>query len=267
MYENIEDYQKWLTGVLLSQNLSYKPIKLIVEGSTEEVLIQKYANNCWRSSKIRIVNQKGVDKKKHYDLVFKSTNELFYWFLIDYDKGQNEKQYERTDKKTWFFPDFITEIYSVNEILRAFQEMLASLDLNIQIFFKISELEKALTEIKKKSHLMAKNYPSIRDEDKTIGFEEFLISTSFNSDKVRQKVFGKGYRNYPNYEILTKTKRSPLKDRFKTLFSVNLEKFFIKKENGRPVLHKVFDEKMNAFFKFTNSISSRPRKSIFDLKK
>nr|WP_147664622.1 hypothetical protein [Candidatus Prometheoarchaeum syntrophicum]QEE17737.1 hypothetical protein DSAG12_03575 [Candidatus Prometheoarchaeum syntrophicum] len=270
--EDETDYQNWLTSILIHHSLVVKPIKLIVEGATEDFLIQKYINSFWMSRWSQVINQKGIGNNHFYDKVFGDIEFNYYWYILDYDKGQHIENYKNISNKTWMFPDFITEIFEPDEILGAFIELINDLSTSTSIEIDHKEILQKLEMIKKKSIEMARQFEKKRSIDdsnslplnmETEGFEQFIIGYSFNNKNVREILFPKEFWRYTtSYQELGDPTKKKLKQIFLKKFTKYLLNYLIVIKKDSKQRNKKFDLKMKDFLSFADEITNRHHKSL-----
>ncbi|WP_371806439.1 hypothetical protein [Candidatus Lokiarchaeum ossiferum] len=233
------EYEKNITRISIHHGLRLHTFKLMVEGTTEQVLIQKYIDNFWISSWARVINMRGIDNNSPYEQVFQQVNDPLYWYLLDYDKGQHEKKYELISQKTWLTPDFITEFFSPKDIVDALKTLL-----------EIMGKERSLTiNLEKSLDSLLFQLDGIKPES-GIGYESILTEYVFDSEDLRKFIFPRCTKWPPKYHLLAKNGKKTLKNKLNSQISTYLQPYFIRSENQRPVRNTKFDEKMKPFLEF-----------------
>ncbi len=261
-HEKEKDHKDWLTSVLIHRNLLTMPLKIIVEGKTESDLLNEYKKVHWQDKWVAIIKEGGIDETPNYERIFLSLDFDYYWYLFDYDNGQHEEKYEKIKNKTWFFPDFVTEIFTEEQVLRAYNDVIASLDLDFKKYFNEEKILEDLNDIKKGSNKMIEEIPNIQST--CIGYEDYLTRLSFDKIEIRRKIFSKFDKfRTPYNDLLNKVKKK-LKNKFKKEYGKCLLGYFIEFNEKRAIRNEIFDKKMEDNFSFFNSITNRQFKSFLN---
>ncbi|MCF2139710.1 MAG: hypothetical protein K9W44_06620 [Candidatus Lokiarchaeota archaeon] len=239
---DIREYQKYLTRISIHHGLRIHTFKLIVEGKTEEVLIQKYIDTFWHSSWAKVINMRGVDNYSPYEQVFREVNDTYYWYLLDFDNGQHEEEFKDISNKTWFYPDFITEFFTPDEIIASLNKLL--IDKNIEQD-RIDYFEQRLKILLEKLKRIISNSKE--------GFELVITEFIFDDQSLKKIIFPNYSKWKTKFQLLKKGIKKTLKNLLNKQLSLYLEPCFIRIVNNRHVRNKKFDEKMNSFLKYCDS--------------
>jgi hypothetical protein len=238
--ETIPEYNQYLTQVSINHRLQLHTFKLLVEGKTEQTLIQSYINKFWNRSRAKVVNMEGIDNYVHYKIVSRQLQEPYLWYLRDYDQGQHK---DKTPNMTWFHPDFITELFTPEDIIGAVRSFLME-QMNKE------KLEKSL-EIEMNS------LKSLLNQDNSIGYEKILTKFLFDNLNLRKIFFPSKFQAWTtSYENLGKV-QTFLKNCVNNKIGEHLIPYFIKTKNGKQIRNQKFDNKMEPFLKFCDNITTK----------
>ena len=261
-HEEEKDFNDWLTSVLIHRNLLTKPLKIIVEGKTESDLLIEYKKIHWQDKWVDIIKEGGIDETQHYERIILSLDFNYYWFLFDYDVGQHKKKFPKIENKTWFFPDFVTEIFTEEQVLGAYKDVLASMDLDFKKIFCEEKILEDLNDIKKNSNKMIEEYPNVQST--CIGYEEYLTGLSFDKIEIRRKIFSGSDKIQASYKDLRNKLKKIFKNKFKKKYGKCLLDHFIKFDEMRAIRNEIFDTKMKVAFSFFNSITNKQFESFLN---
>ncbi len=182
--------------------------------------------------------------------------------MFDYDKGQHEEKYKKIDIKTWFYPDFVTEIFTEEQVLGAYKDVIVSMDLDFKKYFSEEKILEDLNDIKKDSNKMIEEYPNIQSTCK--GYEDYLTGLSFDKIEIRRKIFSRFEKYTTPFNGLSCSEKKDLKNKFRKKYGKCLLGYFIKFDEKRAIRNEIFDEKMKGSFLFFNSITNRQFKSFLN---
>lgn len=260
-FKNEKDFKDWITSVLIHRNLLIKPLKIIVEGKTESDLLKKYSNEFWQEKWVDIIKEEGITNTLHYKRVFSSIDFEYYWYLFDYDEGQH-KGYDQISTKTWFFPDFVTEVFTVDQALGAYKDVISSKNLEFSRIYCEETILEELNKIKEKSDKMIIEYPNIQTT--CLGYEKYFIEQSFDKIEVRKKVFPNYDKYETSYQDLGKKTKKILGNIFKEVYGKYLMGYLIEISDGRAKRNEIFDMKMKDAFSYFNSITNKKFESFLN---
>jgi len=261
-HENEKDLKDWLTSVLIHRNLLTMPLKIIVEGKTESELLSEYKRVHWQDKWVDIIKEGGIDETPNYERFFSSLDFDYYWYLFDYDNGQHKERYKEIKNKTWFFPDFVTEIFTEEQVLGAYKDVIASMDLDFKKNFSEEKILEDLNDIKKNSNKMIEEYPNIQSTCK--GYEDYLTGLSFDKIEIKRKIFSGFDKIQKSYKDLRNKFKKKLRSNFKKEYGKCLLGYFIKFDEKRAIKNEIFEEKMKVAFSFFNSITNRQFESFLN---
>lgn len=261
-HEDEKSLKDWRTSVLIHRNLLTMPLKIIVEGKTESDLLSEYKKVHWQDKWVDIIKEGGIDETQHYERTFTSLDFNYYWYLFDYDDGQHKEKFLNIKNKTWFFPDFVTEIFTEEQVLGAYKDVIASMGLDFKQIFCEEKILGDLNDIKKKSNKMIEEYPDIQLTCK--GYEDYLTELSFDKIEIRRRFFFGFNKFQTSYKDLNNKLKKSLRNKFKKEYGKFLLGYFIKFEEKRAIRNEIFDKKMEVAFSFFNSITNRKFESFLN---
>ena len=258
-----KDRKDWLTSVLIHKNLLTNPLKIVVEGKTESDLLNEYKKVHWQDKWVGIINEEGIDQTNNYEKICLSFDFNYRWYLFDYDNGQHQDKFKDIKNKTWFFPDFVTEIFTKEQVFEAYKDVIASVNLDFKKYFNEEKILEELNSIKEDSNKMIEESPNIQST--CIGYEDYFIRLSFDNIEIRKKIFF-GFDKYTTlYNDLKRGKdKKKLKNQFKRKYGKYLLAYFIKFDKTRPIRNEIFDKKMKDSTSFFNSITNRHFESFLN---
>ncbi len=235
-FENSDEYVLYLRSVLLffGLNPSHNFI-LYVAGGTEQTILKEYVDRRWIKFLIR--NMRSEDKSRFFKKVCEDIGGRDFFFLFDFhDLRQYEKKRAKYgDNCEFFFPDFVTENFTTNQVFDAF--MYATQKLKIRVSKEEGKivLDK-LTEEKDKSNQileeLARN--SSKSFSSAKGFEKIIIEHLRNSYSLQIVQIFPEIRLDENGRISHKTQREKLSVKIKTLLAKHLKTYVINSLEGDP---------------------------------
>jgi hypothetical protein len=208
-----EDYRNYMESVLLQFGLILtNPFALYVEGATEKNIIEKYLQKS-KTLDFRIENTQGETNLPFFIRISKDIKDWHIYYFLDYD---NLEKYRKRKKDIgtlgcFFFPDFITENFSVEEFKNALFGWLEDFNILIDQDFKnkiefklVKEKERSneiIHEVEEKLEIKSRN---------TLGFEKSVLNIlkQYCCDKIvdaypdqlslDQNGFIENYRDFEN---------------------------------------------------------------------
>ena len=164
------DYRK---SVLSDFNLFVEaPFILYVEGATEKSILKCYVKDkSWLRYKVK--NIKGLSKIMYYLKLSEDIEERVYHFFLDYENPEvyDMNKDEVGNNGAFFFPDFVTDNFSPEEILKSFKDWTNSCNITLSSSLE-DELMNLLQKAKQDSNRLISQ--TIKTENPK-GFEEIII--------------------------------------------------------------------------------------------
>ena len=232
------------------------PFILGVEGETEKKLIESYFENKPMYIIIDVENIRGGGNTIYYSKLIKDIKEREYYLFLDYE---NQKNYEEKfkmilDGGVFFFPDFVTENFNVEQILKCYSCWITDLGGNLNKEDKHA-LNQKLTESKIQSDALIR---ASKKEGTAKGFEEILIDfTKVNYSNLI-------LHNFPEFKIDKQTQYlsyKKLKQKFKEIFTerylIEIIKTSLKDDPERNIIKFEFENKLEPFYKKINNVIYR----------
>ncbi len=177
-YNDEEKYYLYKKSVLLDFELFTKnPFLLYVEGQSDFVIINEFLNN-HRGWNFRVKNMSGAEKSTFFEKIHEQDNDQHYYFF-DFDTNKDYEKRKRlySGKASFFFPDFMTENFEVNEIIKAFKCWISRIKLPLKEV-NIKEISDKLEFEKLISNNLIRELETtgqINNERNTKGYEDIII--------------------------------------------------------------------------------------------
>ena len=232
------------------------PFILYVEGRTEWVLLNEYVDKKF-GYRFDVENMVGINNLPYYKQICDAVQGRIFYFFIDFHNLDEyiSKKDKYKENCSFFFPDFITENFTLEEFFRAFKSWIATIKLNIRKD-QIEVLYKRLEREKKYSDEIIQEYESKNQIQRrnTNGFEKVLISyleRNFPEElfELYPKIITLDHNNWiANHEDFESLVKTELTKRLKKLL-----RYSIKKDPERKGKKFAFENKLEPFYKEINN--------------
>jgi len=258
--DDIKEFIDYKKSILTKFNLLVdNPFILYVDGETEKNIIDEY-QSARKGFFFNIKNMGGMDKYLFYVRITENVKEHDSFFFFDYD---NLDKYEKFKKYTnenhnFFFPDFITENFTPDQMFQFLEGWLYELDIEFAEDLK-TQIKQKLLESKEESDELIKQINS--EEEITLnrpkGYEVKI------SEFLRKKFAEKLANKYPerielnNYGEITQIKKfnqlmkTELSDRIKFVVLDSIE------EDPNRSFKFPFEVKLGPFYERINIVINR----------
>ena len=252
--EDILEYRK----SVLSEFRLFTTIPFIlgVEGETEKNILEFYFENKPMFIMIDIENIRGGGNTIYYSKLIKDIKEREYFFFLDYENQRNyeEKSCMIQDNGVFFFPDFVTENFTVEQTLKCYSTWINDLGGNLKTEAR-AILNQRLIESKKQSEILIL---ASKKEGTTKGFEDVLID--FTKVHYPSLIL----QNFPELQIDSQTNylsKKKLKQKFKEIITekylIEIVKTSIEDDPERKTIKFSFEHKLEPFYEKINTIIYR----------
>lgn len=173
------DYRVYVKSVLLQFELfPSNPFILYVEGESDRAIIIEYINKK-SGLRFKIKNMQGINNADYHMKVSEDTEDHEYYFFFDFDSVDkyNSRREEYRDKCSFFFPDFMTENFTVDEFNEALISWIDFINLDLTGEHK-SKIYELLMQEKEKSNILIEDINSGAEltERNTKGYEKISIN-------------------------------------------------------------------------------------------
>ncbi|KKM00879.1 hypothetical protein LCGC14_1800000, partial [marine sediment metagenome] len=235
-WKDNDEFTLYLRSILLffGLNPSHTFI-LYVPGKTEEVILQEYVERRWL--KFLVKNMKGEDKSHFYKRVCEDVGDKDFFFLFDFHDFRNyeDKLSGYGEKCAFFYPDFITENFTIKQVYSAFLSIVNDFEINL-VEEKKEKILDLLNNEDIKSKLIIKELKNNLSPSLTSakGFERVLI------DYLRNNYPKEINSKFPtillddNGYITEKNQKKKLKQEIKRLLTNKLKVHLIKSLEHDP---------------------------------
>lgn len=242
--EDVLDYRK---AVLLDFNLFITlPFILYVDGETEVTIMREYLKTKKYGFNYNIENMGGTVKTSYHIKLCKEAGDKEYFFFLDYDKRDDYKKYKGIvgDKGAFFFPDFVTENFSAENIHRYYIDWVQTIGLS----FSQQQKEKIKLKLMKSKQKSDELIQMSEKQGKPRGFEKTLINFTLSCFYPELLI------KYPQYQI--NENRLDL-DKFKQFFKTQFTENYLKERIRKSLIEDPdrnnekfpFEEKIKPFLK------------------
>jgi len=229
-WRNGDEFTLYLRSILLFFGLNPShTFVLYVPGKTEEVILQEYVERRWL--KFLVKNMKGEDKSHFYKRVCEDIGDKEFFFLFDFHdlRHYEEKFIKYGENCAFFYPDFITENFSVDQVFDAVLSIVKKLSIDLPKEKK-DEILGILIKEKQKSNQLIKELensstPSIVSAK---GFENAMIDYLKDRYPIEINLKFPSILLDENGFITEKNQKKKLKQEFKKNFANNLKTHLIK---------------------------------------
>ncbi|KKN14906.1 hypothetical protein LCGC14_0991450 [marine sediment metagenome] len=266
-----EEIISYRSSVLADFNLFITtPFILYVEGRAEWEILNEYVNKKFRF-RFKVENMVGVDNLPYFKQICDAVKGRIFYFFIDFHNLDEflSKKDKYKENCSFFFPDFITENFTVEEFKRAFNLWVATIKLNFEEKQK-EELYEKLEQEKRISAAIIQEYESENQIQRrtTNGFEKVLINylkQHFSEDLYElypQRIKLDHNNRLVNPEDFGALIKTELTSRFKKLIA-----YSIKRDPERRGQKFPFENKLEPFYKKINNYIYRNINTQFTLNK
>jgi hypothetical protein len=245
--ESEEEWKSYLLGVKVDFSL-INPFILYVEGPTEQTILEEYTNHLFL--RFSITSMQGISNSIYYERLCRDSNIMKYFFVFDvhnideFDKMRNLYG----ENCTFFFPDFITENFSIDEIYNSFQEWINEINLDIS-GESLIDIKNKITEEKNLSDAMNNEFKNLNriTTHNSKGFEKIIIN------ELNKKYSPEIVRLFPEKFKLTLNNHIENLKEFKDFVKKNLSqklRFYVANsypKNGARIKKFTFEYKLKPF--------------------
>ncbi len=243
-----EEWDTYLKGVKVEFGL-LNPFVLYVEGATEKTILEEYIKHL--HVRFSINNMQGINKAIYYDRVCRDSRIIEHFFIFDVHNIDEFNKYRDLygDNCSFFFPDFVTENFSVEEVYNSLLDWINEIQLNIDEI-SLSEIREKLSEEKQLSIDMLNEFNENNEIliHNSLGFEKMICN------KLRKKYSKEIVNLLPEKFRLTHHKyienSRDFDDYVKTYLAHKLKKYVAESypENGPRDKVFNFESKLKPFF-------------------
>jgi len=264
-----KDIIPYRSSVLANYNLySTIPFTLYVEGRTEWEILSEFVDKKL-GFRFNVENMVGADNLPYFKQICDAVPDRIFYFFIDFhnlDEFQSKKD-KYGESCSFFFPDFVTENFTVKEFFRAFKLWIAFIKLNVDEQH-INNLYILLEKEKSVSNEIIQEYESENQIQRrtTNGYEKVL--TNYLQQHFPEELVEK----YPQILELDSNNRIKNQEDFSSLVKseitlrlVKLLRYLMKNDPERKNFKFRFENKLEPFYKEINNYIYRNINLQFDL--
>lgn len=232
------------------------PFILAVEGETEKNIMEFYFNRKPMFIAIDVENIGGVGNTIYYRKLVKDIKERDYYFFIDYENPENyQKKLDFIQNDgVFFFPDFVTENFTVEQILNGYSKWIKDLGGNLS-----TQNKGILYQRLNDSKVQSVELISASKKDKIIkGFENILIDFTqvYYPELIKQK-YPEHYTDSQQYYLSKKKLKQNFKKIFTEKYLLEIVRTSLEVDPERKSRKFAFEYKLEPFYKKINKIIYR----------